>query len=194
MADNRRLTHRYPVSVGTSGDDPFGGQGEVGRGSRNAASMPERVSVEKAITRVSRGVQPALIAIDGLPCSGKGTLVGRLKERIDPDDAATIRSTGIPFPLPSIGGNFDSSSRSSSKVCQPSTRRSAISMASRFSLRAIGAPSSRPLSVAAVVERAWREHFLPGVDADPSRASCGFAGSRPRHNLTEWKLSARSTN
>jgi uridine kinase len=30
-------------------------------------------------------MQPALIAIDGLPCSGKGTLVGRLKERMDLD-------------------------------------------------------------------------------------------------------------
>ena len=47
--------------------------------------MPERVSVEEAITRVSREVQPPLIAIDGLPCSGKGTLVTKLKERVDLD-------------------------------------------------------------------------------------------------------------
>jgi len=30
-------------------------------------------------------VQPALIAIDGLPCSGKGTLVAKLKQRVDLD-------------------------------------------------------------------------------------------------------------
>jgi uridine kinase len=47
--------------------------------------MPERVSVQEAIVRVSRGVQPPLIAIDGLPCSGKGTLVAKLKERVDLD-------------------------------------------------------------------------------------------------------------
>jgi hypothetical protein len=49
------------------------------------SEMPERVSVEEAITRVSRGVQPPLIAINGLPCSGKGTLVAKLKERVDLD-------------------------------------------------------------------------------------------------------------
>jgi uridine kinase len=47
--------------------------------------MPERVSVEEVVTRVSKGVQPPLIAIDGLPCSGKGTLVDKLKERVDLD-------------------------------------------------------------------------------------------------------------
>jgi uridine kinase len=47
--------------------------------------MPERVSIEEAITQVSKGVQPPLIAIDGLPCSGKGTLVAKLKERVDLD-------------------------------------------------------------------------------------------------------------
>ena len=47
--------------------------------------MPERVSVEEVVTRVSKGVQPPLIAIDGLPCSGKGTLVAKLKERVDLD-------------------------------------------------------------------------------------------------------------
>jgi uridine kinase len=44
-----------------------------------------RVSVEKAVARVARGVRPPLIAIDGLPCSGKGTLVTKLKERVDLD-------------------------------------------------------------------------------------------------------------
>jgi uridine kinase len=47
--------------------------------------MPKRASVEKAVTRVAQGVQPPLIAIDGLPCSGKGTLVAKLKERVDLD-------------------------------------------------------------------------------------------------------------
>jgi uridine kinase len=47
--------------------------------------MPQRVSVEEAITRVSKGVRPPLIAIDGLPCSGKGTLVDKLKERVGLD-------------------------------------------------------------------------------------------------------------
>ena len=30
-------------------------------------------------------MQPPLIAIDGLSCSGKGTLVSKLKERVDLD-------------------------------------------------------------------------------------------------------------
>jgi hypothetical protein len=36
--------------------------------------MSERASVEKVVTRVLQGAQPPFIAIDGLPCSGKGTL------------------------------------------------------------------------------------------------------------------------
>jgi hypothetical protein len=47
--------------------------------------MAERISVEEAVERVLKGVQPPLIAIDGLPCSGKGTLVAKLKERVDLD-------------------------------------------------------------------------------------------------------------
>jgi uridine kinase len=34
---------------------------------------------------VERGPKPPLIAIDGLPCSGKSTLVERLKQRLDLD-------------------------------------------------------------------------------------------------------------
>jgi len=47
--------------------------------------MVERVSVEEVVTRVSKRVPPPLIAIDGLPCSGKGTLVGKLREQVDLD-------------------------------------------------------------------------------------------------------------
>ena len=47
--------------------------------------MVERVSVEEVVTRVSKRVPPPLIAIDGLPCSGKGTLVDKLREQVDLD-------------------------------------------------------------------------------------------------------------
>ena len=47
--------------------------------------MPERVSVEEVVTRVSKAVPPPLIGVDGLPCSGKGTLVGKLREQVDLD-------------------------------------------------------------------------------------------------------------
>ena len=47
--------------------------------------MPERVSVEEVVTRISKRVPPPLIAIDGLPCSGKGTLVDKLREQVDLD-------------------------------------------------------------------------------------------------------------
>jgi|SRR6516165_3987808 len=47
--------------------------------------MPERVSVEEVVTRISKGVPPPLIAIDGLPCAGKGTLVDKLREQVDLD-------------------------------------------------------------------------------------------------------------
>ena len=47
--------------------------------------MPERVSVEEVVTRISKGVPPPLIAIDGLPCAGKGSLVDKLREQVDLD-------------------------------------------------------------------------------------------------------------
>jgi hypothetical protein len=49
------------------------------------ALRSSRVSVEKGVAPVARGVQPPLIAIDGLPCSGKGTLVDKLREQVDLD-------------------------------------------------------------------------------------------------------------
>jgi hypothetical protein len=142
-----------------------------------------RVSVEKAVARVARGVQPPLIAIDGLPCSGKGTLVTKLKERVDldciylddfvlPEEhwrsrdhpaflfqfirydafldavrtlAATERCSYYPFDW-----NTPSASEHRRDI-HHLTRCSAISMASKFSSRAIGAPFCRLLSVAASV-------------------------------------------
>jgi len=47
--------------------------------------LPDRVSVEEAVIRISQQAQPPLIAIDGLPCSGKSTLLVKLKERVDLD-------------------------------------------------------------------------------------------------------------
>jgi len=55
----------------------------VGAAIEKRHEMPERVSIDEAITRVSKEVRPPLIAIDGLSCSGKGTLVDKLKERVD---------------------------------------------------------------------------------------------------------------
>lgn len=41
------------------------------------------VSVEEAVERVVAGVQPPLVAIDGLPCAGKSTTAEHLKKRVD---------------------------------------------------------------------------------------------------------------
>lgn len=45
--------------------------------------MPERTTVEHLIARLKRGIDPPLLAIDGLPCAGKSTLVQRLAQRPD---------------------------------------------------------------------------------------------------------------
>jgi hypothetical protein len=67
-------------------DDSLRGGGEKWKPRlQSDVKMPERVSVEQVVTRVSKGVQPPLIAIDGLPCSGKGTLVDSLRERVNLD-------------------------------------------------------------------------------------------------------------
>lgn len=50
-----------------------------------ADKMAARVTTEEAIARVIRGVEPPLIGIDGLPCSGKSTLVNRLRHHTDID-------------------------------------------------------------------------------------------------------------
>jgi uridine kinase len=41
--------------------------------------VPPRVSVDDVLGRVARGIDPPLIAIDGLPCSGKSTLADTLE-------------------------------------------------------------------------------------------------------------------
>jgi hypothetical protein len=46
-------------------------------------SMPERATIEVVRTRLEAGVAPPLVAIDGLPCAGKSTLVSRLYEDVD---------------------------------------------------------------------------------------------------------------
>jgi hypothetical protein len=126
--------------------------------------MPQRATVEEAVTRVSKGVLNLMISCcpkntgphainrpSRFRSSGMMLSFTRLKPWPRPDDAATIHLTGITFPLPSIDGTFDSQSRSSSRGCQHLTRRSAISMASKFSSRATGARFCRLRSVAAVV-------------------------------------------
>jgi hypothetical protein len=57
--------------------------------------MPEYATVEEAITPMQSGVQPLLIAIDGLPCSGKSTMVDRLKDCFEFDcmEALVTRMT-----------------------------------------------------------------------------------------------------
>ena len=47
--------------------------------------MPRRSDICEVITRVAKGVHPPLIAIDGLPCSGKSTLVENLQAHVDLD-------------------------------------------------------------------------------------------------------------
>ena len=47
--------------------------------------MPPSVTVDEAINELGRCSRTAIIAIDGLPCSGKSTMTARLKERLDAD-------------------------------------------------------------------------------------------------------------
>jgi uridine kinase len=47
--------------------------------------MGKHATIEEAITAIESGPKPPLIAIDGLPCSGKSTLVDRLSERFASD-------------------------------------------------------------------------------------------------------------
>ena len=47
--------------------------------------MGKHATIEEAITAIESGPKPPLIAIDGLPCSGKSTLVERLSERFASD-------------------------------------------------------------------------------------------------------------
>jgi uridine kinase len=47
--------------------------------------MPKHATVEDVITMIKSGVRPPLIAVDGLPCSGKSTMVDRLKNHIELD-------------------------------------------------------------------------------------------------------------
>src|SRR5262245_24052668 len=44
--------------------------------------MADCITMEKAIARLERLRAGSLLAVDGLPCSGKSTLVERLRERI----------------------------------------------------------------------------------------------------------------
>jgi GNAT superfamily N-acetyltransferase len=60
---------RHPLSVEIFWRRPASSTRENRAGARGRHTMPERVSVEQAVTRVSKGVQPSLMAIDGLPCS-----------------------------------------------------------------------------------------------------------------------------
>lgn len=45
--------------------------------------MPKQLTLEAAITQIERCSQLSLIAIDGLPCSGKSTMANRLARRFD---------------------------------------------------------------------------------------------------------------
>jgi hypothetical protein len=47
--------------------------------------MPKHTTLEGIITLIESGVRPPLIAIDGLPCSGKSTIVDRLRDHIKLD-------------------------------------------------------------------------------------------------------------
>src|SRR5262245_30427216 len=44
--------------------------------------MPDRATIDKAIAKLKVTVRPRLIAIDGLPCSGKSTAAKRLVQQL----------------------------------------------------------------------------------------------------------------
>jgi len=74
--------------------------------------LAERVTIEQVVAAIERGPKPPLVAIDGLPCSGKTTLVEQLSERLDLDciylDEFVLPETDWPmgitpaFPFPYI--------------------------------------------------------------------------------------------
>jgi len=45
--------------------------------------MPNCLTIEAAIAQFEHRARPSVIGIDGLPCSGKSTMVARLRQRID---------------------------------------------------------------------------------------------------------------
>jgi hypothetical protein len=45
--------------------------------------MPDRLTIEAAFAHLERCTRPSLIAIDGLPCSGKSTITNRLAQRLE---------------------------------------------------------------------------------------------------------------
>jgi hypothetical protein len=47
--------------------------------------MLKYATLEDVVTLIDSGVQPPLIAIDGLPCSGKSTTVDRLRGHVELD-------------------------------------------------------------------------------------------------------------
>jgi uridine kinase len=47
--------------------------------------MAKYTTVEHVLALIESGVRPPIIAIDGLPCSGKSTMVERLKDSIEID-------------------------------------------------------------------------------------------------------------
>jgi len=57
--------------------------------------MLERTTVDDLIARLQRGIEPPILAVDGLPCAGKSTMVGRLAEHI-PLDCICIDDFGRP--------------------------------------------------------------------------------------------------
>ncbi len=69
--------------------------------------MADRLTIEAAIAQIERCAHPSLIAIDGLPCSGKSMMAERLGERLEMEcvqlDVFVLRSeigrqkTDLPF-------------------------------------------------------------------------------------------------
>lgn len=47
--------------------------------------MAELVSIAELISIIRSGIEPPLLAIDGLPCAGKSTLVERVAQHVDLD-------------------------------------------------------------------------------------------------------------
>jgi putative protein kinase ArgK-like GTPase of G3E family len=47
--------------------------------------MQKYATVEEVVALIESDVRPPLIALDGLPCSGKSTMVERLREHIELD-------------------------------------------------------------------------------------------------------------
>lgn len=79
--DNAQFGHFFTSSGAIDGRPARAAERTCSLGS--IFEMPKRATIEAVRTLIQAGVNPPLVAIDGLPCAGKTTLASRLSESMD---------------------------------------------------------------------------------------------------------------